>query len=88
VYEIRKSAPDYIVSGEEIQVVVDATPPSRNTLKDVVRKTIECVKLVDVVQREIKASVSVIASQENESLVKDEISPYVNLNKVSIEKLD
>ncbi len=88
VYDIRKSAPDYIVSGEEIQVVVDATPPSRNTLKDVVRKTVECVKLVDVVQRELKASVSVIASRENESLVKDEISPYVNLNKVSIEKLE
>ncbi len=88
VYDIRKSAPDYIVSGEEIQVVVDATPPSRNTLKDVVKKTVECVKLVDVVQREIKASVSVIASQENVSLVKDEISSYVNLNKVSIEKLE
>lgn len=88
VYDIRKSAPDYIVSGEEIQVVVDATSPSRNTLKDVVKKTVECVKLVDVVRREIKASVSVVASRENELLVKDEISPYVNLNKVSIEKLE
>jgi len=88
VYDIRKSAPDYIVSGEEIQVVVDATPPSRNTLKDVIRKTVECVKLVDIMQKEFKASVSVIASRENESLVKDEISPYVSLNKIAIEKLE
>jgi len=88
VYEIRKSAPDYIVSGEEIQVVVDATPPSRNTLKDIVRKTVECVKLVDVVRKELRARVSVVASRENELLVKDEISPYISLNKVSIEKLE
>ncbi len=84
VYDLRKSAPDYLISGEELKAIVDATPMRRRALRDVVRKTIECVKMSEV----LGIDVNVVTGRENAELVKDELSTAVSLNRVNLEKLE
>ena len=53
VYEIKKSAPDFIISTEdEVAVYVDAVLNKRRyTLRDVVRKTVESIKISSILRR-------------------------------------
>ena len=87
VYEIKKSAPDFIVSDEEeVAVYVDAVLSKRKyTLRDLVRKTVESVKLSDILK---KGSAGIMLSSANEEVIKDELSSYVDMNKVNIIKVN
>ncbi len=83
VYDLRKSAPDYLVAGESTKAVVDATSLKRRPVRDVVRKTVECVKISDITG----INVDIVTSSENSNVIIDELSTTINLNKVNIEKL-
>ncbi|RLG76239.1 MAG: hypothetical protein DRO14_03885, partial [Thermoprotei archaeon] len=86
VYEIKKSAPDFIVSSEdEVAVYVDAVLNKRKyTLRDLIRKTIESIKLSDILK---KSTAGIMLSSTNEEVIKDELSSYVDMNKVNIIKI-
>ena len=86
VYEIKKSAPDFIISGEdEVAVYVDAVLNKRKyTLRDVVRKTMESIKISSILE---KSTAGIILSNSNEEIIKDELSSYVDMNKVNIVRI-
>ncbi len=84
VYDLRKSAPDYLVSGESTKAVVDATSLKRRPVRDVIRKALECVKISDITG----INVDVVTSAENNDIIVDELSTTVSLNKVNVEKLN
>ncbi len=86
VYEIKKSAPDFIISTEdEVAVYVDAVLNKRRyTLRDVVRKTVESIKISSILRR---STAGIMLSNSNEEVIKNELSSYVDMNKVNIIKI-
>ena len=86
VYEIKKSAPDFIISGEdEVAVYVDAVlNKQKYTLRDVVRKTMESIKISSILER---STAGIMLSSSNEEVIKDELSSYVDMNKVNIVRI-
>lgn len=83
VYGLRKSAPDYIISGEEVVTVVDATSKEGFSLRKVVKKVTECVKLSEVAHTDVQ----VLVTSERLPTVKDELSTRIDLSKVILHKV-
>ncbi len=82
VYKLRKSAPDYLVKSEEVSSVIDAT--SREfSLRKVVRKATECVRLSQLAWRDVH----VVVPSERADVVTDELSTQVSLNKIRLHKI-
>ena len=83
VYPIKKSAPDYIVSGEEIVTVIDASSKDRFYLPKTAKKVEECVKLGELVDGEVK----VLVTPERKKVLEDELSTKIDLNKIILQKV-
>jgi putative transcriptional regulator len=84
IYELRKSAPDFLVTKEEeLDIVVDASIPARFSVKDVIRKVEESLKMSLVLDGEVE----VLVNKEYESVIKDELSTRVSLNKLDMIRL-
>ncbi len=80
-YKLRKSAPDYIVKGEDVETVIDAT--EEFSLRKVVKKVTECVKLQHLAWRDVH----ILVPPGRVNVVKDELSTQVSLNKVRLHKI-
>ena len=83
VYPIKKSAPDYIVRGEEIVTVIDASSKDRFYLPKTAKKVEECVKLSELVDGEVK----VLVTPERKEVLEDELSTKIDLNKIILQKV-
>ncbi len=83
VYLIKKSAPDYIVRGEEIVTVIDASSKDRFYLPKTAKKVEECVKLSELVDGEVK----VLVTPERKKFLEDELSTKIDLNKIILQKV-
>ena len=81
-FRLRKSAPDYIVKGIEVSTVIDATQEDYS-LKRVVKKTAECVKLSKLAWKDVH----IVASPERAEAIADELSTQVSLNRIRLHKI-
>jgi len=81
-FRLKKSAPDYIVKGANVSTVIDATQKDYS-LKKVVKKTAECVKLSDLAWKDVH----VVASPERAEAIADELSTEVSLNRIRLHKI-
>lgn len=54
IYEIRKSAPDYIIKNDETLMTIDVTSSRRYGVREILIKTHECVKFSAVTDAEVK----------------------------------
>jgi len=85
IYPLKKSAPDYIIEESEegnVKAVVDATT-NRYTLKEVVKKIIESIKIANLV----KGETNIIVSNEISKAITDELSTQISSNKYEIVKI-
>lgn len=82
VYGLKKSAPDYLVkrTGSEVDIIVDALTNVKLSIRDIVKKTIESLKISEL----SRGDVEVIVDKGREGVVKDELSSYVDLNRLDI----
>ncbi|MCD6323938.1 MAG: hypothetical protein J7L55_02375 [Desulfurococcales archaeon] len=81
-YKLRKSAPDYIVKGEDVETVIDATS-KEFSLRKVVKKVTECVKLSEFAW----SNVHLLVTPSRVEVVRDELSTQVSLNKIRLHKI-
>ena len=81
-FSLKKSAPDYIVKGDRVSTVIDATQRDYS-LKKVIRKTTECVKLSELAWKEVH----VVTSPERAKTIIDELSTEISLNRIRLHKI-
>jgi len=85
IHHLRKSAPDFIIKDEErsFETIVDATV-RKYTLREVIKKIIETVKITDL----ISGKTNVIVNQERNRVLIDELSTQISINKLDIVKVN
>jgi len=82
VYTLKKSAPDYIVRSERVSTVVDATGEDYS-LRKVIKKVTECIKLSDMAWEDVHLMVS----PERVNSVMDGLSTQISLNRIKLHKI-
>ncbi len=83
VYDLRKSAPDYLIRNDELIATVNAVDFSRYGLKEITIKILECLKLSKLVN----AEVSVLISRDKAHLLEENLSTLSKSSKVELIKL-
>ncbi len=81
IFTIKKSAPDILIKSidEEVKTIVKAEP-KKYTLKDIVRKVVESIKIADLMGSEA----GLILKREDEGRILDELSSQISTNKLSV----
>ncbi|MEM3948907.1 MAG: hypothetical protein QXM76_04875, partial [Zestosphaera sp.] len=71
IYEIRKSAPDYIIKDDETLMTVDVTSSRKYGVREILIKTHECVKFSTVTD----VGVKIVADDSGKAkVIMDELS--------------
>jgi len=85
VFDLKRSAPDYIVRNEErrIDIIVDATS-KRYTLKEMVKKVTESIKVSNLVG----GVTNLIVNRDKGLTLIDELSTQISINKLDIIKIN
>ena len=85
IHYLRKSAPDYIIKDEEksFETIVDTTA-KKYTLREVIKKIMETVKITDL----INGKTNVIVNRDRSKVLIDELSTQISINKLDIMKIN
>jgi len=83
VYDLRKSAPDYLIRNDELIATVNAVDFSRYGLKEITIKILECLKLSELTD----AEVSVLVDKDKAHLLEESLSALGKSSKIELIKL-
>lgn len=83
VYDLRKSAPDYLIRNDELIATVNAVDFSRYGLREITIKILECLKLSELTD----AEVSVLVDKDKVHLLEESLSTLGKSSKVELIKL-
>ncbi|PUA33301.1 MAG: hypothetical protein B7O98_02390 [Zestosphaera tikiterensis] len=83
VYDLRKSAPDYLIRNDELIATVNAVDFSRYGLKEITIKILECLKLSELTD----AEVSVLVDKDKAHMLEESLSALGKSSKIELIKL-
>ncbi|MEO3993256.1 MAG: helix-turn-helix domain-containing protein [Desulfurococcaceae archaeon TW002] len=84
IYEIKRSAPDYIIKNKETLITVDVTRSRSYNMREILIKTSECLKF----SRITEAGVRVVTDDaEKAKVIKDSLSAFANKKNLEVIKV-
>ncbi len=84
IYEIKRSAPDYIIKDKEILITVDVTRSRGYNMREILVKTGECLKF----SRITEAGVRVVTDDaERAKIIKDNLSAFTDKKNLEVIKV-